>query len=44
MLNPNQDTGIDAIFGQHAEATSLVDTPVTAIAEPSFFAPTNRPP
>ncbi|GJX22881.1 hypothetical protein Tco_0227326 [Tanacetum coccineum] len=44
MLNPNQDTGVDAIFGQHAEATSLIDTPVTAIAEPSFSAPTNRPP
>ncbi|GKB40715.1 hypothetical protein Tco_0885657 [Tanacetum coccineum] len=44
MLNPNQDTGVDAIFGHNAEATSLVDIPVTAIAEPSFFAPTNRPP
>ncbi|GJR91250.1 hypothetical protein Tco_0215261 [Tanacetum coccineum] len=44
MLNPNQDTGVDAIFGHKAEATSLVDIPVTAIAEPSFFAPTNRPP
>ncbi|GKB30438.1 hypothetical protein Tco_0869839 [Tanacetum coccineum] len=44
MLNPNQDTGVDAIFGQHAEATSLIDTPVTAIAEPSFSALTNRPP
>ncbi|GKA78612.1 hypothetical protein Tco_0785149 [Tanacetum coccineum] len=40
----NQDTGVDAIFGQHAEATSLIDIPVTAIVEPSFFAPTNRPP
>ncbi|GKC12076.1 hypothetical protein Tco_1008858 [Tanacetum coccineum] len=44
MLNPNQDTGVDAIFGQHVKATSLIDTPVTAIAEPSFSAPTNRPP
>ncbi|GKF21002.1 retrovirus-related pol polyprotein from transposon TNT 1-94, partial [Tanacetum coccineum] len=44
MLNPNQDTGVDAIFGHNAEATSLVDIPVIAIAEPSFFAPTNRPP
>ncbi|GJY17250.1 hypothetical protein Tco_0388741 [Tanacetum coccineum] len=44
MLNPNQDTGVDAIFGQHAEATSLIDIHVTAIAEPSFFAPINRPP
>ncbi|GKF59969.1 hypothetical protein Tco_0176755, partial [Tanacetum coccineum] len=38
------DTGIDAIFGQHAEATSLIDTPVTAIVEPSFSAPTTHPP
>ncbi|GKE93979.1 hypothetical protein Tco_1578834, partial [Tanacetum coccineum] len=43
MLNPNQDIGVDAIFGQHAEATSLIDIPVTAIAEPSFFAPTPNP-
>ncbi|GKD58408.1 hypothetical protein Tco_1295917 [Tanacetum coccineum] len=39
VLNPNQDTGVDDIFGQHAEATSLIDTPVTAIMEPSFSAP-----
>ncbi|GKF34789.1 hypothetical protein Tco_0107989, partial [Tanacetum coccineum] len=44
MLNPNQDTGVDAIFGHNAEATSLIDIPVTAIAEPSFFVPTNHPP
>ncbi|GKA07898.1 hypothetical protein Tco_0687229 [Tanacetum coccineum] len=44
MLNPNQDTGVDDIFGQHTKATSLIDTPVTAIMEPSFSAPTNRPP
>ncbi|GJY69633.1 hypothetical protein Tco_0472615 [Tanacetum coccineum] len=44
MLNPNQDTGVDDIFGQHTEATSLIDTPVTAIVEPSFTAQTNRPP
>ncbi|GJR06317.1 hypothetical protein Tco_0529301 [Tanacetum coccineum] len=44
MLNPNQDTGVDDIFGQHTEATSLIDTPVTAIMEPSFTAQTNRPP
>ncbi|GJW46390.1 hypothetical protein Tco_0078036 [Tanacetum coccineum] len=41
MLNPNQDTGVDDIFGYNAEATFLVNIPVTAIAEPSFFAPTN---
>ncbi|GJW06868.1 hypothetical protein Tco_1569291 [Tanacetum coccineum] len=44
MLNPNQDTGVDDIFEQHAEATSLTDTPVTAIVEPSFSVPTNHPP
>ncbi|GJW01481.1 hypothetical protein Tco_1556732, partial [Tanacetum coccineum] len=44
MLNPNQDTGVDAIFGQQAEATSLIEIPVTTIAEPSFFVPTNRHP
>ncbi|GJT74966.1 hypothetical protein Tco_1041691 [Tanacetum coccineum] len=44
MLNPNQDTGVDAIFGQQAEATSLIEIPVTTIVEPSFFVPTNRPP
>ncbi|GJR43828.1 uncharacterized mitochondrial protein-like protein [Tanacetum coccineum] len=44
MLNPNQDTGVDDIFGQHTEATSLIDTPVTAIMEPSFTAQINRPP
>ncbi|GKB05438.1 hypothetical protein Tco_0833633 [Tanacetum coccineum] len=32
------------IYDCSAPATSLVDIPVTAIAEPSFFAPTNRPP
>ncbi|GKC53708.1 hypothetical protein Tco_1076453, partial [Tanacetum coccineum] len=44
MLNPNQDTGVDDIFEQRAEASSLIDTPVTAIVEPSFSAQTNRPP
>ncbi|GJW00189.1 gag-pol polyprotein [Tanacetum coccineum] len=44
MLNPNQDTGVDDIFGQHTEATSLIDTPVTAIMEPSFTTQINRPP
>ncbi|GJR23795.1 hypothetical protein Tco_0972322 [Tanacetum coccineum] len=38
MLNPNQDTGVNAIFGHNVEATSLIDIPVTAIAEPYFFA------
>ncbi|GJZ99277.1 hypothetical protein Tco_0671828 [Tanacetum coccineum] len=44
MLNPNQDTGVDAIFGQQSEATSLIEIPVTTVAEPSFFVPTNHPP
>ncbi|GKA74967.1 hypothetical protein Tco_0781345, partial [Tanacetum coccineum] len=44
MLNPNQDTGVDDIFGQHTEATSLIDTHVTTIMEPSFTAQINRPP
>ncbi|GKE72788.1 hypothetical protein Tco_1534829, partial [Tanacetum coccineum] len=44
MLNPNQDTGVDDIFEQQAEATSLTDTHVTAIVEPSFSVPTNHPP
>ncbi|GJZ21144.1 hypothetical protein Tco_0558183, partial [Tanacetum coccineum] len=43
MLNPNQDTGVDDIFEQHADATSLIDTPVTAIVEPSFSTPTPNP-
>ncbi|GKC59880.1 hypothetical protein Tco_1087478, partial [Tanacetum coccineum] len=33
--------GVDAIFGQHAEATSQIVILVTAIAEPSFFAQSN---
>ncbi|GJX88829.1 hypothetical protein Tco_0340843 [Tanacetum coccineum] len=39
MLNPNQDTGVDDIFRQHTEATSLMDTNVTAIVEPFFTRP-----
>ncbi|GKF47496.1 hypothetical protein Tco_0137298, partial [Tanacetum coccineum] len=37
-------SGVDAIFEQHAQATSLTDTPVTAIVKPSFSAPSNHPP
>ncbi|GKB23709.1 hypothetical protein Tco_0863110 [Tanacetum coccineum] len=44
MLNPTQDTGVDDIFRQHTEATSLIDTSVTSIMEPSFTAQINRPP
>ncbi|GKC07990.1 hypothetical protein Tco_0999600 [Tanacetum coccineum] len=34
MLNPRPDTGIDLIFTLNTEAASLVDVPVTTIAEP----------
>ncbi|GJX72693.1 hypothetical protein Tco_0309864 [Tanacetum coccineum] len=44
MLNPNQDTGVDDIFRQNTEATSFIDTHITAIMEPSFTAQINRPP
>ncbi|GKA79897.1 hypothetical protein Tco_0786493 [Tanacetum coccineum] len=43
MLNPRPDTGIDLIF--NIKATSLVDVPVTAIAEPPLvFTTTLLPP
>ncbi|GJR86111.1 hypothetical protein Tco_0210122 [Tanacetum coccineum] len=44
MLNPNPDSGIDSLFNIHTEVTSLVDDPVTTIAEPSFLATTILPP
>ncbi|GJW33796.1 hypothetical protein Tco_0053828 [Tanacetum coccineum] len=36
MLNPNQDTGIDDIFGQYTEATSLIDTHISILNLPNF--------
>ncbi|GKC49767.1 hypothetical protein Tco_1072512 [Tanacetum coccineum] len=43
MLNPRPDTSIDSIF--NTEATSLVDVPITNIAElPLVFATTLPPP
>ncbi|GJV49766.1 hypothetical protein Tco_1439978 [Tanacetum coccineum] len=42
MLNPRPDTGIDSIF--NTEATSLVDVPVTTIAEPPLVFATTLPP
>ncbi|GKB16720.1 hypothetical protein Tco_0850643, partial [Tanacetum coccineum] len=42
MLNPRPDTGIDSIF--NTEATSLVDVPVTTIAEPPLVSATTLPP
>ncbi|GJR73308.1 hypothetical protein Tco_0085673 [Tanacetum coccineum] len=44
MLNPSPDTGIDSIFNLNTESTSLVDVPVTAIAEPPLFSVITIPP
>ncbi|GKB14169.1 hypothetical protein Tco_0848092, partial [Tanacetum coccineum] len=44
MLNPRPDTGIDSIFTLNTEATSLVDVPVTTIAEPPLVSATTLPP
>ncbi|GJT69278.1 hypothetical protein Tco_1028564 [Tanacetum coccineum] len=44
MLNPSLDTGIDIIFTLNNETTSLVDVPVTTIAEPPLLSATTLPP
>ncbi|GJZ52065.1 hypothetical protein Tco_0606580 [Tanacetum coccineum] len=44
MLNPSPDTGIDTIFTPNTEATSLVDVPVTTIAEPPLLSATTLSP
>ncbi|GJS00829.1 integrase, catalytic region, zinc finger, CCHC-type containing protein [Tanacetum coccineum] len=44
MLNPSPDTGIDSIFNLNTESTSLVDVPVTTIAETRLFSATTLPP
>ncbi|GJT14333.1 hypothetical protein Tco_0861375 [Tanacetum coccineum] len=44
MFNPIPDTGIDSIFNLNAESTSLVDVPVTTIAEPPLSSTTTLPP
>ncbi|GJY41944.1 hypothetical protein Tco_0429214 [Tanacetum coccineum] len=44
MLNPRPDTSIDSIFTLNTEATSLVDVPVTTIAEPPFVSAITLPP
>ncbi|GJW80033.1 hypothetical protein Tco_0144008 [Tanacetum coccineum] len=44
MLNPRPDTGIDSIFTLNTEATSLIDVPVTTIAEPPLVSATTLPP
>ncbi|GKB94102.1 hypothetical protein Tco_0980239 [Tanacetum coccineum] len=40
MLNPSPDTGIDSIFNLNTESTSLVDVPVTTIAETPLLSKT----
>ncbi|GKE73847.1 hypothetical protein Tco_1535888, partial [Tanacetum coccineum] len=40
MLNPSPNTSIDTIFTLNTEATSLVDVPVTTIAEPPLLSAT----
>ncbi|GJV38005.1 hypothetical protein Tco_1410482 [Tanacetum coccineum] len=44
MLNPRPDTDINSIFTLNTEATSLVDVPVTTIAEPPLVSATTLPP
>ncbi|GJS12689.1 hypothetical protein Tco_0407161 [Tanacetum coccineum] len=44
MLNPRPDTSIDSIFNLNTEATSLVNVPVTTIAEPPLVFATTLPP
>ncbi|GKA22497.1 hypothetical protein Tco_0708459 [Tanacetum coccineum] len=45
MLNPSPDTCIDSIFNPNTESTSLVDVPVTTIADtPLSSATTLLPP
>ncbi|GKE03750.1 hypothetical protein Tco_1395768 [Tanacetum coccineum] len=44
MLNPSPYTGIDSIFNLNTESTSLVDVPITAIAEPPLLSVTTTPP
>ncbi|GJX21688.1 hypothetical protein Tco_0226133, partial [Tanacetum coccineum] len=43
MLNPNLDTGIDSMFNLNTESTSLIDVPVTTIAEPPLLSTTTLP-
>ncbi|GKA96605.1 hypothetical protein Tco_0818700 [Tanacetum coccineum] len=44
MLNPRPDTSINSIFTLNTEATSLIDVPVTTIAEPPLLSTTTLPP
>ncbi|GKF52698.1 hypothetical protein Tco_0159608, partial [Tanacetum coccineum] len=42
--NPSPDIGIDSIFNLNTESTSLVDVPVTTIAETPLSSATTLPP
>ncbi|GKE45819.1 hypothetical protein Tco_1473103 [Tanacetum coccineum] len=44
MLNPSPNTSIDSIFNRNTESTSLIDIPVTTIAEPALLSTTTLPP
>ncbi|GKA54647.1 hypothetical protein Tco_0753596 [Tanacetum coccineum] len=44
MLNPSLDTCIDSIFNLNTKSTSLVDVPVTTIAETPLSSATTLPP
>ncbi|GJY59111.1 hypothetical protein Tco_0459003 [Tanacetum coccineum] len=44
MLNPSPDTGINSIFNLNTESTSLVDVPVTTLAEIPLSSATTLPP
>ncbi|GJS29243.1 hypothetical protein Tco_0489863 [Tanacetum coccineum] len=44
LEDTHPDTGIDSIFTLNTEATSLVDVPVTTIAEPPLVFATTLPP
>ncbi|GKE69521.1 hypothetical protein Tco_1527593, partial [Tanacetum coccineum] len=44
MLNPIPDTSIDSIFNLNTESTSLIDVPVTTIAEPPLLSTITLPP
>ncbi|GKB60312.1 hypothetical protein Tco_0916498 [Tanacetum coccineum] len=43
MLNPRPNTSIDSIFNLNTDANSLVDVPVTTIAEPPLVFATTLP-
>ncbi|GKC96568.1 hypothetical protein Tco_1162010, partial [Tanacetum coccineum] len=44
MLNPSPDISINSIFNLNTKSTSLIDVPVTTIAEPPLLSATTLPP